>query len=151
MDVDGVVSPFGLIAETDAEKHGWIVRRLGREQLIIPDAIPGRLQRLEHCFECVLATTYEHQAGDLSETLGTKKWDAVRWTQVGGQDWKWKSLLAYARGRSFAWIDDEIGPGAYDAAAAVPDDQVVLPLLIDPSIGLTDQQVQQLVSWAAGL
>jgi hypothetical protein len=101
LDVDGVVLPFG--AELDD---------LGID-------LGGRLAALPG--ELVWATAWEHGANhDIAPRLGLPQLPVVEWQpptpaqdtldQYFNLHWKTRQVVEYARGRDFAWADDEVTP-----------------------------------------
>jgi len=70
--------------------------------------------------------------------------------EAGGLHWKTRPLLAWAAGRPFAWVDDEIT----DADRAWVVSHRSGPCLlwqIDPSLGLQPDDFTTLRAWAAAL
>jgi hypothetical protein len=101
LDVDGVVLPFG--AELD-DLGVDLGRRLA--------ALPGEL---------VWATAWEHGANhEIAPRLGLPQLPVVEWQpptaaqetldQYFNLHWKTRQVVDYARGRDFAWADDEVTP-----------------------------------------
>ena len=56
------------------------------------------------------------------------------------------AIDALAGDRPAAWIDDMLGPVAYDWAARRPAPTLLLPA--DPAIGLTRELVDHALAWA---
>lgn len=101
LDVDGVVLPFG--AELDD---------LGID-------LGGRLAALPG--ELVWATAWEHGANhEIAPRLGLPQLPVVEWQaptvaqetldEYFNLHWKTRQVVEYARGRDFAWADDEVTP-----------------------------------------
>jgi hypothetical protein len=99
LDVDGVVLPFG--AELDD---------LGTDLGVRLTALPGEL---------VWATAWEHGANrEIAPRIGLPQLPVVEWqpptpAQVTldlyfNLHWKTRQVVEWARGRDFAWADDEV-------------------------------------------
>jgi hypothetical protein len=70
--------------------------------------------------------------------------------ESGALHWKTRPLLAWAAGRPFAWVDDEI-TDADRAWAATHHPGLSLLRRIDPSFGLQPNDFTTLSAWAAAL
>ncbi|MET8624143.1 HAD domain-containing protein [Kitasatospora sp. NPDC004669] len=153
LDVDGPLIPFGapppggyptypgpgpydnpLVARVDPA--------LGRHLLALP------------C-ELVWATTWLEDADDcLSPRLGLPQLPFVDWPMTDDEDgghggpphWKTRPLLAWAAGRPFAWVDDEIAPADRHWVEAHSPAPALLHR-VDPQVGLTDTDFATLDSW----
>ncbi|MER5964795.1 hypothetical protein [Streptomyces sp. NPDC002057] len=68
---------------------------------------------------------------------------------VVGLHWKTPALLAWAGGRPFAWVDDEIGAVDHDWVAAHHPGRALLHR-VDPRRGLTAADYERLARWAEG-
>ncbi|MBC2873645.1 hypothetical protein H7K43_00945 [Streptomyces sp. TYQ1024] len=64
----------------------------------------------------------------------------------GGVHWKTRALVAWADGRPFAWVDDEIGPADRDWVRAHHPAAALLHR-VDPVRGLTDGDFTTLDAW----
>ena len=150
VDVDGVVSVFGFPAhheELPGPFH-WI----DGIAHCIPSAIGERLERLAGRYELVWATGWEEKANEylpLILKLSAKElpWLAFDGRAVfGSAHWKLEAIDEYAGDRPAAWIDDNI-----DETCAGWAKRRSAPTLIvqtDPAVGLTDEHVETLLSWA---
>jgi HAD domain in Swiss Army Knife RNA repair proteins len=149
LDVDGVISLFGF--------EGSLGEIPGRFHLIdgmahcIPDEIGGRVRRLANSFEIVWATGWEERANDrLPEILGLPEglpfltFDGN--ASFGSAHWKIDPIDRYAGDRPLAWVDDCIDPSCEDWAELREAPTLLVPT--DPKQGLTDAQVEALLSWA---
>lgn len=68
----------------------------------------------------------------------------------GGTFWKTRYVLEYAKGRAFAWIDDDITP--YDREYVERNHLAAALLLrVDERIGLIRPDFDALAEWAAAL
>ncbi|MFE3545503.1 HAD domain-containing protein [Nocardia sp. NPDC059177] len=113
LDVDGPLLPFGdgpgreprRVVESDSH-----FSRLSVE-------VGGRLAELP-C-QLVWATTWEDAANaEIAPRLGLPQLPVVRWPEPSAEDeredrwfglcWKTRTLVDWAAGRPFAWVDDEI-------------------------------------------
>jgi hypothetical protein len=104
-------------------------------------------------FDLVWATTWEQEANDyVAPRIGLPSLPFITWLDPrpdpgGGVFWKTPQVVAWAEGRSFAWVDDEIT----DADSAWVRDHHDGPALlhrIDPRIGLTADDFALLAAWA---
>ncbi|MEY9874775.1 hypothetical protein ABH931_004275 [Streptacidiphilus sp. MAP12-33] len=104
-------------------------------------------------FELVWATTWEEEANVfLAPLLGLPELPFIAWSEQrpepgGGVFWKTPEIVAWAQGRPFAWVDDQIT----DADRAWVQDQHPAPALlhhVDPRTGLTEDDFARLSRWA---
>ncbi|MGA4838005.1 HAD domain-containing protein [Streptomyces sp. G45] len=151
LDVDGPLIPFGGAAapvSPDDEGNPLLAR--------VDPAHGPRLAALP-C-ELVWATTWMDDANAcVAPRLGLGPLPVVSWPGaegggegvqegVGGVHWKTRGLCAWAAGRPFAWVDDEIT----DADRAWVADHYAAPALahrVDPRRGLTDADFVALDAW----
>ncbi|WP_372463414.1 hypothetical protein [Actinospica acidithermotolerans] len=107
-------------------------------------------------FDLVWATTWEHEANDfVAPVLGLPVLPFIVWPDPrpdpeGGVFWKTPQIVAWARGRAFAWVDDEIT----DADRAWVGEHHAAPALlhrIDPQVGLSAADFALLARWAQTL
>ncbi len=107
-------------------------------------------------FALVWATTWEDEAnGYVAPVLGLPDLPFVAWTSprppsVDGVFWKTPEIVAWADGRPFAWVDDEIGEADRDWVAAGHPGPALLRR-IDPATGLLPEDFVALASWAASI
>ncbi len=66
---------------------------------------------------------------------------------AAGIHWKTAALVAYAAGRPFAWVDDEIGADDRAWVAAHHPGRALLHR-VDPRRGLTATDYETLTAWA---
>ncbi|MDF0376556.1 hypothetical protein OM788_006550 [Streptomyces sp. KA12] len=107
-------------------------------------------------YELVWATTWKNEANEwIGPHLGLPTLPFVDWPSMMPQSdarlhWKTRALVAYAQGRSFAWVDDELGP---EDRAWVQENHnaPALPHWVDPRVGLLPEDFNTLSKWAAGL
>ncbi|MFF3565354.1 hypothetical protein ACFYXS_35450 [Streptomyces sp. NPDC002574] len=107
-------------------------------------------------FDLAWATTWEDEANDfIAPVLGLPAlpfvpWPSPRLDPGGGVFWKTPEIVAWVKGRAFAWVDDEITDADRDWVAVHHDGPALLHR-IDPRIGLTDDDFATLAEWAAGV
>lgn len=107
-------------------------------------------------FELVWATTWEQEANDyVAPVLGLPSLPFIAWPDPrpepgGGVFWKTPEIVAWAKGRSFAWIDDEITDADHAWVRAHHDGRALLHR-IDPRFGLTVDDLALLGHWANSL
>jgi hypothetical protein len=155
LDVDGPLLPFGVGAQHGPEEPVEVPPRLARLRL---DAGP-RLAGLP----CTLvwATTWLQDANtEIAPRLGLPSLPVVTWPEPDrateredqwlGLCWKTRTVVAWAAGRPFAWVDDEITDADRDWVSAHHRGHALLPS-VDASIGLTDQDLTALDAWFRGL
>lgn len=108
LDVDGPLLPFG--EAPNSEKRSPHPTRLTSEM--------GRRLAALPC-DLVWATTWEEKANtEIASQLGLPHLPVVNWPAPSkehehedrwfGLSWKTRTLVAWASGRPFAWVDDEI-------------------------------------------
>ena len=117
----------------------------------IPDAVGGRLHTLGEAYEVVWATGWERSANDrlpeilgLPERLPVLNFDGA--ATFGSAHWKIGPIEAYAQDRPLAWVDDCLDASCEDWAAMRAAPTLLVPT--EPHVGLTDAQVEALLSWA---
>jgi hypothetical protein len=151
LDVDGVISLFGF--GHDVEPPGafhsidGIVHCIG-------DRIAERIERLADRFELVWATGWEEKANEylpgilgLGRELPVLTFDGR--AVFGSAHWKLGAIDAYAGDRPAAWIDDSV-----DEECRAWAERRAAPTLIvetESATGLTEEHVETLLNWAAGL
>lgn len=160
LDVDGPLIPFGLppghyptfqaVQGAIGDASNPLLARLNPEH--------GRRLAALPC-DLVWATAWEHEANEvIAPWLGLPQLPVVEWPEPSDDDlrderlglnWKTRTLIAWAAGRPFAWIDDEV---------TVVDRMWVRqhhpgPALVhrvDPQRGLTDADYKILGDWLEG-
>jgi hypothetical protein len=149
IDVDGVISLFGF--DQTEPPHGRFAVVDGIPHLIGARA-GDRLARLAETFECVWCTGWEDRADEhLPHLLGLPGgWAHLTFARAPaeGVHWKLEAIEAHAGpDRPVAWVDD-----AHDASCerwAVARAAPTLLLATEPHVGLTDEHVATLLSWAS--
>ena len=158
LDVDGVLIPYGR-AETvpDSATVALVGPDEDDELLARIDPRHGPALSALGC-ELVWATGWEDVANEeISPRVGLPRLPVVEWApgeigqpQPWGLHWKTREIVAWANGRPFVWVDDEIGPADRDWVAA---DHPAPALLhrIDPRVGLTGADISRIGAWLAEL
>ena len=104
-------------------------------------------------YDLVWATTWMAEANALiGPTLGLPELPYIAWTELFGSDpdglhWKTRDVVAWAAGRPFVWLDDELGPQDIEWIAANHPGEA-LPLWVDPRAGLHELHFAALREWA---
>lgn len=154
LDVDGPLLPFGGTAQR-GHRESAEVPHLARLRL---DAGP-RLAGLP----CTLvwATTWLEDANtEIAPRLGLPDLPVVTWPEPDGASeredqwlglcWKTRTVVTWAAGRPFAWVDDEITDADRDWVAAHHRGHTLL-CGVDAPVGITDQDFAALDAWFGGL
>jgi hypothetical protein len=145
LDVDGTLIPFGAGGSARAAGPGNpLLARLDPRHGARLWALPGDL---------VWATTWMAEANTVvGRRLGLPELPVVDWPDVDvapdGLHWKTRALSAWAGGRPFVWLDDEIGP-ADRAWLAAHQPAPALAYRVDAGRGLTDADYGAVRDWLA--
>ncbi|MFI8187427.1 HAD domain-containing protein [Streptomyces sp. NPDC085946] len=158
LDVDGPLLPFGTSSRPP--------RGPGRDSGSSPDGGNPLLGRLDPGLgprlaalgcDLVWASTWSEEANaSVAPRLGLPRLPVVAWPDAcadrgpRGLHWKTPHLVAWAGGRPFIWVDDEIG--AMDRLW-VADRHPGPALLhrVDPAEGLADADFSALAGWLRAL
>jgi hypothetical protein len=148
IDVDGVISLFGFDQTEPPEGRLTFVDGLPHW---ISDAAGARLGRLHATFECVWCTGWEERADEhLPYLLGLPSgWRHLSFpeTPVATAHWKLATIEAYTGPeRAVAWIDDCHDDECKAWAAERPGPTLLIGT--NPAVGITDEHVDMLLSWA---
>ncbi|KJS58765.1 hypothetical protein [Streptomyces rubellomurinus] len=167
LDVDGPLNPFaapGLRGPRGYQAHRltphwwaerqarlapgevkplkvWLNPAHGRELLALP-------------YELAWATTWMAEANTLvGPRLGLPELPYIAWSDLFGEDpdglhWKTRDVVAWAAGRPFVWVDDELGPQDAEWIAA-HHPAPALTLHVNPRFGLRAEDFAVLRDWAA--
>ncbi|WP_437113530.1 hypothetical protein [Streptomyces roseoverticillatus] len=175
MDVDGPLNPYA--AKPHRRPEGYGTHRLltprweaAERRRLTEWGLPGKpvkplrvwlnpahgpaLTALP--YDLVWATTWEEEANAfVAPVLGLPAvpfvpWPSPRPEPGGGVFWKTPEIVAWAKGRAFAWVDDEI-TDADRAWVKAHHDGPALLHRVDPRRGLDDADFTVLTDWAAGL
>ena len=150
LDVDGPLLPFGEGSPRMPSSPGadpYLAR--------LNPGVGPRLAVLP-C-ELVWATTWESAATtDIAPRLGLAPLPVVQWPEHSeereredrwlGLHWKTRSLMAWAEGHPFAWVDDELTDADRDWAATHHPAPVLLHR-VEPSRGLSIADFAVLEQW----
>jgi hypothetical protein len=151
LDVDGTLLPFGastvMSLSFEAAGDSPLLGRLDRER--------GARLAVLPC-ELVWATTWMEEANEvLAPLLGLPALPVVDWPEPSVEDTyfrlhpKTRSLVAWADGEAFAWVDDEITDVDREWVDEHHSGSALL-LRVDPHQGLTEPGLATLEKWLLG-
>lgn len=146
LDVDGVLRPLGGSNAT-AE---LVIDGPDFEVINFDPELPARLGRLADRFELTWATMWERDANrHLAPALGLPplKWVAFDDEEGSpGVSAKLPAVQRFVADRAFAWADDDLGNDVvkWCSERSIPS----LALEIDPTTGLCDSHVEELIAFA---
>ncbi|MEU3607952.1 HAD domain-containing protein [Streptomyces sp. NPDC035033] len=154
LDIDGPLLPFG-----DGSRRGPSGTAADAHLMRLDPRVGPRLAALP-C-ELVWATTWEEAANtDLAPLLGLPALPVVRWPAASGAEeredrwfglhWKTRTLVAWADGRPFVWVDDEVTDADRDWVAAHHPAPALLHRVAS-SRGLTGEDFAVLDRWLRAL
>ncbi|WP_327290201.1 HAD domain-containing protein [Streptomyces sp. NBC_01198] len=157
LDVDGPLIPFGGTREQYPDGYpAYVPQKAAGNPLparVNPALVPRLLGLGCHL---VWATTWGHEANEcLAPLLGLPQLPLVAWPEPSdepepaGLHWKTRTLLDWAAGRPFAWLDDEITDADRIWAEAAHPARTLLRR-VDSRHGLTDADFAALDAWRAG-
>lgn len=161
LDVDGPLIPFG---RTPPEYATYDMTGVPPEQAdhpFLPRLDPGHGPRLSALTcELVWATAWTDEANVyLAPRLGLPQLPVVAWPEATmlddrdermGLHWKTRALVAYAAGRPFVWVDDELTDADSEWVAAYHGEHALLHR-VDPTRGLGDADYADLAAWLRGV
>ncbi|MFI6107004.1 hypothetical protein [Streptomyces sp. NPDC051310] len=107
-------------------------------------------------FDLVWATTWEEEANAfVAPLLGLPElpfipWPSPRAEPGDGVFWKTPEIVAWAKGRAFAWVDDDITEADRTWVKNHHDGPALLHR-VDPRYGLAVDDFALLAAWATGL
>ncbi|WP_405162006.1 HAD domain-containing protein [Nocardia sp. NBC_01499] len=150
LDVDGPLLPFGAGPRPEPPSLTSIghLARLRPEVGLLLAALPCEL---------VWATTWEKEANtEIAPRLGLPRLPVIAWPdpsdehqhedQWFGLCWKTRTLVDWAAGRPFAWVDDEITDSDRDWVATHHQGRALLHH-VEASRGLDDADFTVLGEW----
>jgi hypothetical protein len=152
VDVDGVISLFGFASGEPPPGRYHLVEGLHH---YIGASAGERLGRLAEEFELVWATGWEHRANEHLPTLldlPGRELPTLSFDQPplwGSAHWKVSAVDRYAGDRPAAWIDDSLDETCEAWARRRGAPTLLVPT--DPTLGITEDQVERLLEWAAAL
>ncbi|WP_331730306.1 hypothetical protein [Streptomyces sp. NBC_01174] len=160
LDVDGPLNPYA--ATPQRRPAGYSTHRMRPTGWENPWDKPLRVwlnhdhgaDLLALPYELVWATTWKSEANEwIGPHLGLPPLPFVDWPTMTPQHgarlhWKTEALVAYAEGRPFAWVDDELGPEDREWVRKNHDAPALLHQ-VDPRLGLLPDDFSALAKWAA--
>ncbi|MFE7589155.1 hypothetical protein ACFU6K_07110 [Kitasatospora sp. NPDC057512] len=120
----------------------WLNPSHGAELLALP-------------YELVWATGWMGEANThIGPHLGLPELPYISWSDLFGEErdglhWKTRDVVAWAAGRPFVWVDDELGPQDEEWIAAHHPGPA-LALHVNPRLGLLADDFATLRDWAEG-
>ncbi|MFD8685639.1 HAD domain-containing protein [Streptomyces sp. NPDC059651] len=157
LDVDGPLIPFGPRAgDRPVHPAGANPPEAGANPLLnrIDPALGPKLDAL--ACELVWATTWTDEANAVvAPRLGLPDLPVVAWPPSSeeeerdaraGLHWKTRTLVRWAAGRAFVWVDDEITERDRRWVAAHHTGRSLLHR-VDPGLGLTDTGIRRIGEW----
>ncbi|CAM5650423.1 HAD domain-containing protein [Streptomyces aurantiogriseus] len=149
LDVDGPLIPFGGTAPYPVHEPRTAVDPLPHPLLPRLDPSLGPRLLTLGC-ELVWATTWLDDANAVvAPWLGLPPLPVVDWPETPtprGLHWKTQALVAWADGRPFVWLDDEI-TDVDRAWVAAGHPAPALLHRVDHRLGLTDRDFTVLEEW----
>ncbi|WP_043673157.1 HAD domain-containing protein [Streptomyces xylophagus] len=155
LDVDGTLIPFGASRSYPVYAPRFAPPTVAAPPLLtrIDPSLGPRLTALR-C-ELVWATTWMDDANTcVAPWLGLPQLPLVDWPDPaegglgGGLHWKTRPLVAWAAGRAFVWVDDEIGDADRDWVAAHHPERALLQR-VDHRYGVTGADFDAMEAWLA--
>ncbi|MEU8180786.1 HAD domain-containing protein [Micromonospora sp. NPDC049044] len=159
LDVDGPLIPIG---ERPQDSAGRAARadaadlwdEMSNPLLSRLNPMHGRRLSALGC-ELVWATTWMADANaDVAPRIGLPELPVVAWSEedevqpTRGVHWKTETLVAWAAGRPFVWVDDEISDFDRTWVAANHPGPALLHR-VDPRMGLSDPDFAAIERWLA--
>ncbi|WP_299541646.1 hypothetical protein [uncultured Streptomyces sp.] len=161
IDVDGPLNPFAALARRRPPQgyRRHLMRPTGWEAgdplpVLLNPEHGDELLTLTDRFELAWATTWKAEANRwIAPQLGLPALPHVEWPGLLGPGpdatyGKTQHVVAYADGRPFAWVDDEI-TDRDRAWVTVHHPARALLLTIDPRVGLVRRDFDTLAAWVA--
>jgi HAD domain in Swiss Army Knife RNA repair proteins len=152
LDVDGVLIPYGSGAAPDSASVLLAGPKEDDELLSRINPAHGPRLLALGC-ELVWATGWESEANEvISPRVGLPRLPVLAWslgpTESGpaALHWKTRDLVAWARGRPFVWVDDEISSVDRDRVALDHRGPALLRR-IDSRLGLSDADIAAIDRW----
>lgn len=173
VDVDGPLNPYA--AKPHRRPEGYGTHRLmtprwqaAERRRLKEWGLPGKAAKplrvwlnvahgpalAELPYDLVWATTWEEEANDfVAPLLGLPSLPFIAWRDPrpepqGGLFWKTPEIVAWAQGRPFAWVDDQITDADRDWVLAHHRGPALLHY-VDPKIGLTADDFTYLKDWGS--
>jgi hypothetical protein len=160
LDVDGPLIPIGGEPPNDSEGRATRAEATGHpEEAANPllsrlDPMHGERLSTLGC-ELVWATTWMADANEeVAPRIGLPELPVVDWPEGDEEQpirrlhWKTTTLVAWAAGRPFVWVDDEISDADRAWVAANHPGHALLHR-VDPRVGLSDPDFTAIGRWLA--
>ncbi|MEU5097738.1 HAD domain-containing protein [Streptomyces sp. NPDC020996] len=168
LDIDGTLIPFGGAAPYPVYASRRVSPRLAASHPLLTRVDPALGPKLA-ALGCALvwATTWDDDANEcLAPWLDLPPLPLVTWPDdavddvpaeayrddrpAGATHWKTRPLVAWAAGRPFVWLDDEL-TDADRAWVAVHHPAPALLHRVDHRSGLTDRDFATVEAWLGGV
>lgn len=158
IDVDGVLNRYEL-SNSAAKKRGLLSVSIEpssmfqRFRMHLDFADADRLRSLEDIFDLAWGTTWEHDANLLIAPRIRFRTDLPVATTKLSEVSKAPGVVRLAAGRPFVWFDDDETLDEH-LAMMVETSELTQPyhlIGIDPSIGLSDEHIEEARAWANSL
>ncbi|MFL5843844.1 MAG: hypothetical protein ACJ762_04055 [Solirubrobacteraceae bacterium] len=150
VDIDGVISLWGFPSDERPDGTWHNVEGIPH---FLSSTAAGHLHDLAEWFELVWCSGWEERASEhLPGLIGVPALPYLSFDRNPGRanaHWKLTAIDAHAGDRPLAWIDDALDERVEEWAARRSAPTFLLHT--DPAVGLTDDGVEQLRRWAAGL
>ncbi|MHA5050009.1 hypothetical protein [Streptomyces sp. SD15] len=158
LDVDGPLNPYA--AQPERRPEGYTTIRVavdpGRPLRVWLHPDHGRAL-LELGYDLCWASTWMDAANvHIAPVIGLPELPYVDFTgalfadRPDGVHWKTERIVAYARNRPFAWVDDELSPADYAYVAARHPTPALLHF-VSPRLGLREGDFTRLADFAAAV
>ncbi|MER6126089.1 hypothetical protein ABT173_26395 [Streptomyces sp. NPDC001795] len=168
LDVDGPLNPFRAAY---LRHRGYVTRRLhpanwsarqkpGSRRLrrgLRVRLHPGHGARLLALpYELAWATTWMHEANEMiAPVIGLPELPVIEWPELFARDpeglyWKTRTIVEWAAGRPFVWVDDMITDLDVQHVTDHHDGRALL-LPVDARRGLGAREFAELEQWARSL
>lgn len=155
LDVDGPLIPFGATPQSPPGGPLPELPQAGSNPLLTR-LNPEHGRRLSQLpCDLVWATTWMADANEvIAPRIGLPQLPIVDWPDSDEEDdklhWKTRTLVDWAAGRAFVWVDDEITDADRAWVSAHHHRQALLHR-VDPHHGLTDTDFAIIGAWLAQL
>jgi len=158
LDVDGPLNPYAAQPERRPEGYTTIRAAVtpGRPLRVWLHPDHGRAL-LDLGYDLCWATTWMDAANRwIAPVIGLPELPYVDFTgalfadRPDGVHWKTERIMAYANGRPFAWVDDEVSP-LDEAYVAQHHPAPALLRFVNPRLGLREDDFAALTRFAASL
>lgn len=156
IDVDGPLNPYARSNRQLRKDPQFTLYKLLGFPVGLARGHGEELLKLADAFELTWCTTWEHEANRLiGPKIGLPDLPVIVFPKsLSDHDvrvyFKTPTVIEYAAGRPFAWVDDEISQWDDQYVNKHHDGPAKL-MKIDPATGLTQWHFDQLAAWAARL